>query len=156
MKDITSESYKKPMDDEMGFEETCYSYHHLIFVTKKRYKLFKNPHTREVCQKAFKEIEERYGFKIKVGVFSEEGNHWHGEVDVPSKFSIMQTTQIFKSHSASKIFEEIPNLRKRYPKGSLWSGWKHYGSVGPMKEEVVQKYIVKQDIEQKKMTDFFS
>ncbi|MFH0818123.1 MAG: transposase, partial [Candidatus Micrarchaeota archaeon] len=78
----------------------------------------------------------------------------HIVVNVPSKFSIQQTLQIFKSHSASRIFEEIPNFLKLYPDREFWSGWRYNGSVGPMTEETVRKYIRKQDITQKKLPEF--
>ena len=154
MNEISSVSYKKPADKQKNFEETCYSFHHLIFVSKKRYKIFKNPKTREVCMEAIREMEKQYKYKIREIAFSIEGEHLHMDVDVPAKFSIMQTVQIFKSHSCSKVFEKIPNLKKRYPKGSIWSGWKHYGSIGPMTEDIVVNYIKKQDIEQTKISDF--
>ena len=75
-------------------------------------------------------------------------------VNIPSKFSLQQTIQIFKSHSASKIFEKIPNFLKLYPDRQFWSGWRYNGSVGPMTEQVVKRYIQRQDIQQKKLDDF--
>ena len=67
---------------------------------------------------------------------------------------MQQTIQIFKSHSASKIFELIPNFLKMYPDREFWSGWRYYGSVGPMTEQVVKEYIRRQDVSQKKLPEF--
>ncbi len=75
-------------------------------------------------------------------------------IDIPSKFSVQQTIQIFKSHSASRVFEKIPNFLKLYPDREFWSGWRYNGSIGPMTEHVVREYIRKQDITQKKINDF--
>ena len=105
-------------------------------------------------KRAFHEVEERFGFKIRELGFGEDFKHVHLIVNVPSKFSIQQTLQIFKSHSASRIFEEIPNFLKLYPDREFWSGWRYNGSVGPMTEDTVREYIRKQDITQKKLSEF--
>ena len=37
---------------------------------------------------------------------------------------------MLKSHSSARIFGEMPNFRKRYPRGSFWSGYQHHQSAG--------------------------
>lgn len=59
-----------------------------------------------------------------------------------------------QSHSASKIFQKIPNFLKLYPDREFWSGWRSNRSVGPMTEAVVKNYLKKQDITQKKLSEF--
>jgi len=49
------------------------------------------------------------------------GNHVHFTVDVPKKYSVLNTITMFKSRTAMRIFEKHPNFRKRYPKGKFWS-----------------------------------
>ena len=41
-----------------------YNWQHLYFVSKKRYKVFRQERTREVCRKAFEESAARFGFRI--------------------------------------------------------------------------------------------
>jgi len=132
-----------------------YNWQHLYFVSKKRYKVFKKEKTRKVCKLAFEESAEKFGFTIRELGFGEDFAHIHMIVDVPSNLSIKQTTQIFKSHSSSKVFSEIPNFIKRYPNKKFWSGWRYNGSVGPMTELTVKEYIQKQDINsQRTLIDF--
>jgi len=151
MKDISSVSFKRIEDSK---EDARYSWHHLYFVSKKRYKVFGKEKTIQVCMEAFKEVERDFGYKIRELSFSKEEDHIHMIVDIPSKFSVQQTIQIFKCHSSSKIFKEIPNFRLRYPKGSFWSRWKYNGTVGPMNEKVVVEYIRRQDKFQSRIADF--
>lgn len=131
-----------------------YNYQHIYFVSKKRRKVFKKDKTINACREAFYEAAEKFGFEIRELGFGDDYSHVHMILDIPSKFSIQQTIQIFKSHSASKIFEKIPNFLKLYPDREFWSGWRYNGSIGPMTEIVVKKYIQRQDITQKRLADF--
>jgi len=131
-----------------------YNYQHIYFVSKKRKKVFRKQKTIDACKEAFYEAEKKFGFKIRELGFGEDFAHVHMIVDIPSKFSVQQTIQIFKSHSSSKIFEKITNFLKLYPDREFWSGWRYNGSVGPMTEQIVKKYIQKQDIQQKKINEF--
>jgi len=123
-----------------------YNFQHLVFVSKCRFKVFKNPKTQSVVVGAFREVEKRYGIQIKELAFGDDYAHIHMEVNVPSKLSMEQVVQIFKSHSASKVFEEMPNFIKRYPRGSFWGGQPTGTSVGPVGENVITDYIRRQDV----------
>lgn len=68
------------------------------------------------------------------------------ELDIPNTLSMSQVVQILKSHSASRVFQEIPNFLKLYPRGSFWGGQYSNSSVGPANEEVIKNYIHRQDI----------
>ena len=131
-----------------------YNWQHLYFVSKKRKRVFRKQKTIDCVKRAFHEVEERFGYEIREIGFGEDFAHVHMIVNIPSKFSVEQTIQIFKSHSASKIFEEIPNFLKLYPKRHFWSGWRYNGSVGPMTETAVKRYIQRQDICQKRLDEF--
>jgi len=58
------------------------------------------------------------------------------------------------------------SLAMRYPRGSFWSRFKYYGTVGPMTDAAVRKYIGAQDVYhqalinpeagQSQLTSFFS
>lgn len=142
----------------VNFEEiktdARYNWQHIYFVSKFRYRVFGKQKTIDCVKKAFHEVEERFGFEIREIGFGEDFAHVHMIVNIPSKFSVEQTIQIFKSHSASRIFEEIPNFLKLYPKRRFWSGWRYNGSVGPMTEATVKHYIQNQDICQRKLAEF--
>lgn len=68
------------------------------------------------------------------------------EINVPRNLSMQQVEQILKSHSASKVFKEMPNFIKRYPDKSFWGGQPSGTIVGPVGENIIQNYIRKQDI----------
>jgi len=144
--------------DSVNFEEiktgARYNWQHVYFVSKKRYRVFKKEKTREVCRSAFYESAERFGFEIREIGFGADFAHVHMLLNIPSKFSMTQVFQIFKSHSSSKIFKEIPNFLKLYPDREFWSGWRYNGSVGPMTEATVRNYIRKQDVSQRRLQDF--
>ncbi len=131
-----------------------YNWQHIYFVSKKRKKVFRKQKTIDCVTAAFHEVEERFGYEIRELGFGDDLAHVHMIVNVPSKFSVKQTIQMFKSHSASRIFKEIPNFQKLYPDKEFWSGWRYNGSVGPMTETTVKQYIQRQDIRQKKLVEF--
>ena len=131
-----------------------YNWQHVYFVSKKRRRVFRSEYTRKVCRNAFFESAKQFGFEIRELGFGDDLAHVHMIVNIPSRFSVMQTTQIFKSHSASVIFKEIPGFLKMYPDREFWSGWRYNGSVGPITESTVKAYIQKQDISQRKITEF--
>ena len=71
---------------------------------------------------------ERFGFEF--GEFGFTPNHVHFQVNIPKKYSIEEAEIMLKSSSAKKMFENHPGFRKRYPRGSFWSGYEHYHSTG--------------------------
>ena len=131
-----------------------YNWQHLMLRTKYNFRLFRNPKTLENVKKAFEEIEQMFGFKIRELGFGEDFAHIHLIVEVPSRFSMNQTLQIFKSHTASRLFAQSEGLCKRYPRRELWSDYRYNGSIGPMTEPTVKSYIQKQDIQQLTLSEF--
>ena len=123
-----------------------YNFQHLVFVPKYRFKVFKNPKTQRVVVDAFREVEAEYNIQIKELAFGDDYAHIHMEVNVPSKLSMEQVVQLFKSHSSSKVFAEMPNFIKRYPRKSFWGGQPTGTSVGPVGENVISGYIRRQDV----------
>src|SRR3989338_11189881 len=98
-----------------------------MFVTKCRYNCFLKQSHIDTCTSALREFE-LLGFKF--GIFGYGGNHVHFDVDIPKKYSIMTAETMLKSRSSKRLFEKHPNLRKRYPDGSFWSGYEHHESTG--------------------------
>ncbi|HAB54203.1 MAG TPA: hypothetical protein DCE80_18815 [Ignavibacteriales bacterium] len=42
------------------------------------------------------------------------------------------------------MFEKHPNFRKRYPRGSFWSGYEHHQSTGLRDLRASESYILEQ------------
>lgn len=147
-----------------GTQDLRRNLYHFVFVSKCRYKVFRNERTVSACTEAFRSVECRYGIKIEEMEFQD--NHVHMMVHLPARHSVSYALQLFKGGAARNVFLLLPNLRKRYPRGSFWSRFAYYGTVGPMTDETVRKYIGAQDVHherlinpeagQKQITEFFN
>ena len=132
----------------------------LVFITKCRYNCFLKQSHINSCVDAFKEFEA-FGFEF--GVIGFAGNHVHFDVNIPKKYSIKVAEIMLKSRSSRRMFEKHPNFRKRYPRGSFWSGYEHHESTGLKDRDASEAYILDQqrhhnikviDDVQKKLTMF--
>jgi REP element-mobilizing transposase RayT len=99
----------------------------LMFKCKCAYHCLQKQSIIDDCTAAFKEFETK-GFKFRE--FGYGGNHVHFDVDLPKKYSVLVAEIMLKSISSRRLFEKHPNLRKRYPRGSFWSGYEHHESTG--------------------------
>ena len=111
-----------------------YNWQHMVFVSKYRYRMFKNPETCRIIHDAIYDAARREDFQ-----------HVHLEIDVPNTMSVSTAVQLLKGYSAYVVFKEMPNHRLRYWRGHFWSEGYSNGSVGPQNEETIQNYIRKQD-----------
>lgn len=114
----------------------------LMFVTKYRYNCFLKQSHIDTCTAAFRELEA-HGFEF--GTFGFAGNHLHFQVDVPKKYSITVAEIMLKSLTSKRMFEHHPGFRKRYPRGSFWSGYEHHESTGRKDFEESAAYIRDQE-----------
>ena len=114
----------------------------MMFVCKCRYNCLRKQSVMNDCEAAFREFEAQ-GFKF--GPIGFGGNHTHFRVDVPKKYSIEVAEIMLKSRSSKRIFEKHPNFRKRYPRGSFWSGYEHHESTGRKDIKASDAYILSQE-----------
>ena len=112
-----------------------------MFKCKCAYNCFRKQSIINTCIEAFKEFES-LGFQFREIGFG--GNHVHFDVNIPKKYSIMIAEIMLKSRSSKRIFEKHPNFRKRYPRGSFWSGYEHHQSTGLMSLKDSEEYIKSQ------------
>ena len=133
----------KPPAKELGHQ---YNWQHMIFVTKYRYKMFRNPKTVEIIRRAINEEAEKFRITVKELSFGEDFAHVHMELDIPNTISVSKVAQLLKGYSAYVVFREMPNHRLRYPRGTFWTAGYSNSSVGPATEETVKNYIRRQDI----------
>ena len=113
----------------------------MMFVTKYRFNCFLKQSHIETCTQAFRELEAS-GFKFDELGFA--GNHTHFLVNVPKQYSIQAAEIMLKSRSAKRMFEKHPGFRKRYPRGSFWSGYEHHESTGMKDFNASKAYIIDQ------------
>ncbi len=133
----------KPSVNEVGHQ---YNFQHFVFVTKYRYKMFKNPKTIEIIRNALYDVAERYGVVIKEMSFGDDYAHVHIEVSIPNTMSISYVVQLVKEYSSYTLFKEMPRHRLKYFKGHFWSAGYNNGSAGPRNENTLQNCIRRQDI----------
>lgn len=113
-----------------------------MFVCKCRYNCLRKQSVMNDCEAAFREFEH-CGFKF--GSIGFGGNHTHFRVDVPKAYSIEVAEIMLKSRSSMRIFKKHPNFRKRYPRGSFWSGYEHHESTGRKDMYAADVYIQSQE-----------
>ena len=113
-----------------------------MFVTKCRYNCFGKQSHIDTCTAAFLELEA-VGFSF--GVFGFGGTHVHFQANVPKKYSVQVAEIMLKSRSAKMMFEKHPGFRKRYPRGSFWSGYEHHESIGRKDFAESADYILDQE-----------
>ena len=114
----------------------------MMFVCKCRYNCLRKQSVMNDCEAAFREFEA-HGFKF--GPIGFGGNHTHFRVDVPKEYSIEVAEIMLKSRSSKRLFEKHPNFRKRYPRGSFWSGYEHHESTGRKDIQASDAYILSQE-----------
>lgn len=131
-----------------------------MFKCKYAYNCLRKQTVMDTCTSALREFE-KHGFEFtEIGY---GGNHVHFTVNVPKKYSVVETIIMLKSRSSKRIFEEHPNFRKRYPKGEFWSRYEHHESTGMKDLEASEEYIRRQqehhdikviDDRQKRLSNF--
>lgn len=114
----------------------------MMFVTKCRYNCFLKQSHIDTCTDAFRELEA-CGFEFQEMGFG--GNHTHFQVDIPKRYSVRVAEIMLKSRSSKRMFEKHPGFRKRYPRGSFWSGYEHHESTGFKDLEESAAYIRDQE-----------
>src|SRR3989344_2536378 len=114
-----------------------------MFVCKNRYNCFLKQSHIDTCTEAIKELEA-CGFKF--GTIGFGGSHVHFQVDIPKKYSLVVAEIILKSRSSMRMFEKHPGFRKRYPRGSFWSGYEHHESTGVKDMVAADAYIESQQM----------
>lgn len=95
----------------------------------------------------------KYRIRIKEFSSGDDYAHVHMEVNIPNTLSIVQVIQILKSHSASKVFQEMPNYRFRYPKGHFWGRGYFYRPVSNITDDMARRYVREDNTQrQRKLT----
>jgi REP element-mobilizing transposase RayT len=132
MDDLSSVSSKKENVDTRNNWIT------MVFVCKCRYNCFGKQSHINTCVDAFKEFEaQKFEFR-EIGF---AGTHVHFQANIPKHYSVMVAEIMLKSRSSKRMFEEHPGFKKRYPRGSFWSGYEHHQSTGMQNINESAEYI---------------
>ena len=109
-----------------------------MFVTKCRFNCFLKESHIDTCTAAFRELES-CGFEF--GTFGFGGSHVHFQANIPKRYSVEMAEIMLKTRSSMRMFEKHPGFRKRYPRGSFWSGYEHHESTGRKNMEESTAYL---------------
>ena len=125
---------------------------HFYFVTKCRYKIFRSDYVKNVLRDVLYSTAEKHEIKLTTLGLADE--HVHGTAVLHPSMSIAKFEQFMKGCSAWAMFRIFPNLRKRYPRGSLWGRNKGIRSVGDTTVDTAREYVLRHNINQKQLCDF--
>ena len=139
MKEVLSSGNYKPFGQQ---QDTRNNWVTFMFVTKCRYNCFKKQSHIDTCTAAFRELE---GCGFTFGTFGFGGSHAHFQANIPKRYSVQVAEIMLKSRSSRRMFERHPGFRKRYPRGSFWSGYEHHESAGMKDFEASAVYIRNQE-----------
>lgn len=132
--------------------EGCSTFH-VEWCTKYRYKIFKSDYNKNICVIALEEAAK----KAQVVLLEREvePEHLHLVIELPLTLAPMVAIRKLKGISARILFAQIPSLRLRYPKGSLWSNGKFAISVGHITLEKAKEYVKNQKAHHAKKQNLF-
>jgi putative transposase len=118
---------------------------HMVFVTKRRGKVFNIAHLKrleEICRDVCSD------FEAELKEFNGERDHVHLLVIYPPKVRLSELVNSLKGVSSRRLKVEFPaistfwSVRKR--EGALWSPSYFVGSVGGAPIEILRQYIENQ------------
>ncbi len=115
---------------------------HLQWCTKYRYKMFGQSKLRTSCEVAVKECCARH--KISIIALNVQPDHVHLVASLPRGVTDVKALQLLKGFSSFLLFRLEPNLRKRYPRGHLWSPGSFSATVGYTELSTFVEYVKNQ------------
>ena len=91
--------------------------YHLVWVTKYWFKVLHGDVGQRV-RELVRQTCDAFEIRILKGVFSKD--HVHILVSAPPEMAPSEIIRRIKGRTSSKLFEEIPSLKKRYWDGIFW------------------------------------
>ena len=95
---------------------------------KYRYKMFGQWKYKKLAEACIRFAASRWN--IKIFELEVQPEHVHMTVRIPLMMTPSSALHKLRGISSKKLFEKIPNFRKRYPKGNFWSRGKVATSLG--------------------------
>jgi REP-associated tyrosine transposase len=112
--------------------------YHFVWITKYRYQVLKGDvavRTREIIRQICTNLE----IEIIRGVVS--GDHIHILISAPPQLSPSEIMRRIKGRSSSKLFEEFPNIKKRYWGRHFWARGYFCVTAGELTKEMIKAYL---------------
>jgi putative transposase len=113
--------------------------YHLVWTPKYRKWILRGD-LRKRGEELLREIAQDFGFEIDTREVA--ADHVHIFLDFPPRYSIAKVVGILKSISASRAFEEFPEIKKQLWSGELWEDGYFARTVGDkVTAEVIRRYL---------------
>jgi putative transposase len=109
-----------------------------VWVTKYRYKVLSGDVAVRV-RELVRQTCDLFEIQILQGVVSTD--HVHILVSSPPTMAPSEIMRRIKGRTSSKLFEEFPNLKKRYWGRHFWARGYFCATGGQMTEEMIQDYL---------------
>ena len=126
------------MDYRYGSHTVFNIEYHFVWVTKYRYQVLKGDvalRVRELVRRTC----EIFEIRILKGVISKD--HVHVLVSAPPTIAPSEIMRRIKGRTSTKLFEEFPNLKKRYWGRHFWARGYFCVTVGQVTEEMIKEYL---------------
>lgn len=134
------------MDIRKGRHVVYILHAHLVFVTKRRGKVFRAEHLRRL-EEIFRSVCT--DFEVDLKEFNGEPDHVHLLVNYPPKVALSELVNSLKGVSSRRLKQEFPAISTfwsvRKSKGHLWSPSYFVGSVGGAPIALLKQYIEAQN-----------
>ena len=103
---------------------------HVCFKVKYCHEVFAEVSgVQERCEEIFREVADRYGFRLHEVGF--DRNHVHLSLDLGVRYSVADVAKLLKGTSGYKLLCEFPEMKRRYFWGSgLWGPQVYFDSTG--------------------------
>jgi len=125
---------------------------HFYFVTKCRYKIFRSDYVKNVLRDILQTTAKKHNIELSALGIADE--HVHGIAKLHPNCSPARFEQLMKGCSSWALFQILPNLRKRYRRGSIWGRNKGLRSVGDVTLDIATDYVLHHNKSQMLIGDF--
>ena len=112
--------------------------YHFVWATKYRYQVLKGDvglRVRELVRQTCEHLE----IEILKGVVSKD--HVHLLVSAPPNWSVSNIMKRIKGRSSTKLFQEFPELKKRYWGQHFWARGYFCVTAGELTEKMISEYL---------------
>ena len=121
---------------------------HMEWVTKYRYKVFRDEDLKTLCLILLDECAKRHNFRIEEKEV--KSDHVHVLVSLRPSMSPSKAMSLLKGYTSRLLFrlkeEKLSSWYSRsFRERSLWGDGKFMGSVGHISLEKAKEYLIKQE-----------
>lgn len=128
---------------------------HFEWITKYRYRVFKDEELQKLCGVLLEEAARKY--KLEIEDYEIQGDHVHLLVHLRPSMSPAKAVNLLKGYTSRLMFLAEPNKLARFyykpeKRRSLWADGKFMASVGHITLDKAKEYMSKQEAHHAKAT----